>query len=304
MFRDRKRTPRPGARWRPVTARGLEAPGGVPAPSRTTTTARRAGGVRRRWPLLGGLTMSVRVRRLVLLLALVAPLSLGGWWVYESPLLSVRNVSVEGTVTVSPELIEEVAGLNGQSLVRPDFDGARERLLELPMVKDARISRDLPNGARIAIVERTAWGIWQVGQQRFVIDDEGVVLDVPVPEGSPVIVQKDLLEPPRPGQTVDRGAVAVARELAASAERTVGRRAEFFEFSRADGLTAVLGAGAGLPELRATFGDSQGYEFKIAALYAVLQRAQEQERVVRSVDLRFGDRVSVLAAPKEEEATP
>jgi hypothetical protein len=58
------------------------------------------------------------------------------------------------------------------------------------------------------------------------------------------------------------------------------------EFSQATGLTAVLG------DLRAVFGDAQGYEFKLAALYAVLERAQAEGRAVQRVDLRFGDRVA------------
>ena len=60
------------------------------------------------------------------------------------------------------------------------------------------------------------------------------------------------------------------------------------EFSRASGLTAVLA-----DDLRVTFGDAQGYEFKVAALFPVLQRAEEEGRTPRRVDLRFGDRVAI-----------
>jgi hypothetical protein len=37
----------------------------------------------------------------------------------------------------------------------------------------------------------------------------------------------------------------------------------------------------------------QRYEYKIAALFAVLQQAQDEGRNPTRVDLRFGDRVAV-----------
>ncbi|MCH8155626.1 MAG: hypothetical protein IH786_10260 [Proteobacteria bacterium] len=45
--------------------------------------------------------------------------------------------------------------------------------------------------------------------------------------------------------------------------------------------------------MRVVFGDAQGYEFKIASLFAVLQQADQDERVLSRVDLRFGERVAV-----------
>jgi cell division protein FtsQ len=202
--------------------------------------------------------------------------------------MSVHGVSVEGNVALSAEALRGVAGLDGESLVRPDFDAARERLLTLPMVKAADVGRDWPFGAHITVVERQPWGVWQAGAQRVGIDDEGVVLDLPPPEGAPAIVQTDAAPLLVPGNRVDFGAVAVARELVASAEQTIGRPVVALEYSQASGLTAVLQG-----DLRVSFGDAQGYQFKLAALFAVLERAQEQGQAVHRVDLRFGDRVAV-----------
>jgi len=213
---------------------------------------------------------------------------LGAWWVYRSPLLSVEHVSVEGTKTLSPAVVEDVADLEGESIVRPDFAAARERLLAIAGVKEARISRDLLNGAHIKIVEREPWGLWQAGDQRYVIDDEGVVLAVPAPEGLPLIVQTEAGPPLAPGARVDREAVALARELLPTAERTVGRRVVALEYAGGRGLTVAFGG-----DLRVTFGDARDLDYKIAALYEVLKRAHEEERTVRTVDLRFGDRVAV-----------
>jgi hypothetical protein len=62
--------------------------------------------------------------------------------------------------------------------------------------------------------------------------------------------------------------------------------------------------GEGQPELRAIFGGTEGLEFKVASLFAVLQQAREEGRVVRQVDLRFGDRVAVQADAPPQEGAP
>lgn len=270
------------------------AKGGVVGQGVRRPPAARVAG-RRRWrsPRLVLPRWYERWRRVALFGVIVALAMFGGWWVYGSPLLSIRDVTVEGNVALSPDVVRSVAGLEGESIVWPDFAGARERLLSLALVKDVEISRDWPAGATITIIERAPWALWDVGGRRFVVDDEGVVLDLPAPANALIIVQIDAVAPLAPGDRVEPGAMAVARRLVPTAQRTLGRRVVALEFSQASGLTVVLDGGPDQPRLRATFGDAQGYEFKVAALYAVLRQAQEEGRTLRSVDLRFGDRVAI-----------
>jgi cell division protein FtsQ len=66
-----------------------------------------------------------------------------------------------------------------QALV--DVAGIRRQLLGYGWVKDARVSRRLPDTLVIDIVERTPAALWQKQGQLALIDGEGVVLDrVPV----------------------------------------------------------------------------------------------------------------------------
>jgi len=58
-----------------------------------------------------------------------------------------------------------------------DVARIRERLLRFGWVKDARVSRRLPDTLVIDIVERTPSALWQDNQQLALIDGEGVVLD-------------------------------------------------------------------------------------------------------------------------------
>ena len=62
-----------------------------------------------------------------------------------------------------------------------DVGAIRDRLLRFGWIKDARVSRRLPDTLVIDIVERTPAALWQNKGQLALIDGEGVVLDrVPV----------------------------------------------------------------------------------------------------------------------------
>jgi cell division protein FtsQ len=62
-----------------------------------------------------------------------------------------------------------------------DVAAIRQRLLRFGWVKDARVSRRLPDMLVIDIVERTPSALWQNKSQLALIDQEGVVLDrVPI----------------------------------------------------------------------------------------------------------------------------
>ena len=62
-----------------------------------------------------------------------------------------------------------------QALV--DLDRIREQLLQFGWVRDARVSRRLPNKLVIDLVERAPAAVWQQRGRLSLIDGEGVVLD-------------------------------------------------------------------------------------------------------------------------------
>lgn len=111
-----------------------------------------------------------------------------------------------------------------QALV--DVAAIRGRLLQFGWVKDARVSRRLPDTLVIDIVERTPSALWQNQGQLALIDDEGVVLDrVPIDK----MPDLPLLIGPganRRAQQLDRlmAAVPTLRPQLASATWVGGRR--------------------------------------------------------------------------------
>jgi cell division protein FtsQ len=94
----------------------------------------------------------------------------------------VRSVDVSGIHRMDSKPVFQIA-LDQKSMAMPLVDVAaiRERLLHYGWVKDARVSRRLPDTLVIDIVERQPAALWQDEQKLSLIDSEGVVLDrVPI----------------------------------------------------------------------------------------------------------------------------
>ena len=80
----------------------------------------------------------------------------------------LRRAAEEGGSSKAPQALVDVARI-------------RERLLAYGWVKDARVSRRLPDTLVIDIVERTPAALWQSDGRLALIDAQGIVLDrVPV----------------------------------------------------------------------------------------------------------------------------
>ena len=90
----------------------------------------------------------------------------------------VRSVDVSGIHRMDSKPVFQIA-LDQKSMAMPLVDVAaiRERLLHYGWVKDARVSRRLPDTLVIDIVERTPAALWQNQGRLALIDADGVVLD-------------------------------------------------------------------------------------------------------------------------------
>ncbi|MES2136260.1 MAG: cell division protein FtsQ/DivIB [Pseudomonadota bacterium] len=105
---------------------------------------------------------------------------------------TVSGYQIVGLNHMNRALVDEVvtdelrrASDEAQSAKAPqalvDVSAIRHRLLQFGWVKDARVSRRLPDTLVIDIVERTPAALWQNAGQLALIDAEGVVLDrVPI----------------------------------------------------------------------------------------------------------------------------
>lgn len=204
------------------------------------------------------------------------------------PVTRVREVRVTGNDTLDTQALRDISGLQGQSLLRLDLDGARERLLEIPQVKDVHFSRDWPNAVTVRVSERQVWGYWSVGNKDYPVDIDGVVLASGAPsQASTRIVEPDSNRIMGPGDRVDPDAIALADRIFRESPTVLGKTVTELEYKAGVGITALFASG-----LRVTFGDDRAYDYKMSVLSTLLDQLKAKGRTPQAVDLRFGERVT------------
>jgi cell division protein FtsQ len=232
--------------------------------------------------------------RFVVLAAVVSVFAAVGWWAYHSPYLTITDVTVGGATGIPADDVRQAAGIEGDSTFGLDLGAAEARIEAMPKVRNATVTKESWNSVRIVIEERVPWGSWQINGVNVPVDLDGYVLDgAPAPEGSPLIVEVEPKRALQPGDRLDAGAITLADRLLRESDEAFGRHVQALVYRQSAGLTVVLGA----PDvdgkaLWVTFGDSRDYEYKVAALFVLMQQAQEQDLALNIVDLRFGDRLS------------
>lgn len=90
---------------------------------------------------------------------------------------TLRHLELRGNDRVDAAAIRRV--VYGQpSLAMPlvDLDAVRSQLMAFAWIKDARVSRRLPDTLVVDVVERRPVAVWQHNRQLSLIDDEGVRL--------------------------------------------------------------------------------------------------------------------------------
>jgi cell division protein FtsQ len=205
----------------------------------------------------------------------------------------VRRVDVRGIRNMNENRVyERVLSERNRSMPLVDLVAIRQDLLALPWVKDARISRQLPDTLVVDIVERVPHAVLRKPGGRLVlIDDEGHELDAVAPNkvGRMLVVSG----PGSGERTVDLDRLMQA----APALRPQVREAEWIG-NRRWNLTFRTGQVLALPE---------GGRLSADAL-ATFARLDGTSRMlggrVTAFDMRAGDRIylRVPGAAQEEAA--
>jgi cell division protein FtsQ len=103
---------------------------------------------------------------------------------------TLKHVETRGNHRVSTQAIYDIA-FDQQSSAMPlvDLDGTRARLLQLPWIGEARVSRRLPDTLVIEVIERVPVAVWQQNGRLSLIDAEGVELEPVRVEAMPDLVR-------------------------------------------------------------------------------------------------------------------
>ncbi len=177
----------------------------------------------------------------------------------------VRRVEVTGVSRLDELSIYEVAlAQKDRSMLRVDVAAVRDQLMTNGWIKDARVTRRLPETLAIDIVEREPIAIWQRGKQLSLIDTSGAALenldpqelpDLPVVLGEKANEQAGALERLLDSAPALRPEVVGAEwignrrwnlsfrsgETLALPEGKERAAAALVEFARLDGVNRLLG---------------------------------------------------------------
>ncbi|MGW6335190.1 cell division protein FtsQ/DivIB [Nocardia rhamnosiphila] len=141
-------------------------------------------------------------------LALVITLAALAWF---SPLLSVREVRIDGAGEIPEEQIRELLRVpETGSILRIDTAAMAARVATIPKVRSVRVQRVLPSTVRVRIEPRTAVLYYDSPEGAHLLDADGIEYAIePAPIGVPQLVTA------RPGgaDELTRAAVVVARVL-------------------------------------------------------------------------------------------
>ena len=202
----------------------------------------------------------------------VIAVAAGGIALFRSDLLRVRVIDVNGTQVADPQAIAAAAGISGASMLTLNLAHASQNIAKLPAVKSATVTREWPQGIRIDITEHQAWGYWQAGPQRLVIDEGGNVLDQSRPPAAdaPTIVEVLSGTPNANDVAPDTDTVQLVNRL--RTDGTFDRlqvKPTSYVFRRDRGLTVIVASGPA-----AVLGDSSNYDFKVRTWQSLLDKVR------------------------------
>ncbi|MFH9659969.1 cell division protein FtsQ/DivIB [Streptomyces sp. NPDC017248] len=118
-----------------------------------------------------------RLRRIIVLVVALVLLAAGTTWVlYGSQWLRVRQVSVSGTLVLTPAEVREAAAVPvGAPLASVDTGAIAARLRrKLPRIHTVDVVRSWPRGIGLNVTERTPVLLVRKGRDVIEVDDEGV----------------------------------------------------------------------------------------------------------------------------------
>ncbi|MEU4313515.1 FtsQ-type POTRA domain-containing protein [Nocardia sp. NPDC024068] len=140
--------------------------------------------------------------------ALVITFAALAWF---TPLLSVRQVRIEGAGAIPKDRIEDLLQVPERgSILRIDTAAMAARVASIPKVRSARVQRVLPSTVRVRIEERTPVLYYDTPEGAHLLDSESIEYAIePAPIGVPQLLTA------RPGgtDTLTRAAITVVTAL-------------------------------------------------------------------------------------------
>jgi hypothetical protein len=115
------------------------------------------------------------------------------------PSFNARTLEIHGIQFTSEEVVRSIVGVDdAPNLFRVQTDSAAEQLVRLPAVKSASVRVLLPSTIVVNIVEREPKLVWVIGDQRYVVDQDGLLFGLVDSAGNPIPSSAGPLVSPSP----------------------------------------------------------------------------------------------------------
>jgi cell division protein FtsQ len=210
-------------------------------------------------------------------------LFIGALLLLTSPLLSIKQIDVEGNVYASPNLLAEVMNnLDGDAILTADLHGAKVQLEAIAWVRKARVSMHLPSRILIQIDERSPLAFVRSADGfNRILDRDGRVLDVI--EGDPVDFIRIIGTAPTliPGDFVPQPFLGTA-QLINALPRELADRLISATVSPEGEISLQF-----RPNLQVIFGSPVDYQAKLVGLINEIKRQGTKSYTV--IDVSAGD---------------
>lgn len=225
----------------------------------------------------------MRKRPILLALGAVGLMTLLGWTFLGSGLFRVKEIIVEGGERVSPERVKELIGIRvGGNIFTAQTGRARQALLRLLWVREARVRRALPSRIMVQLEERKPALLIALGNERYWVDRDGYLLEQAGAEATGLLLSGvKLVKTPQGWQRLDERGLGVLQALLGLDEKFLVGFSEFHLGPSSPEL--VLQARAGFR----VFLDLEGLGERLRLLQRLLTALKVSD--YSYIDLRFGD---------------
>jgi cell division protein FtsQ len=211
-----------------------------------------------------------------------------------STLLQVQRIRVHGNVKLSVgEVHALMRGLQGSNILTTNLGRYRGRLLQSPWVAEVALRRVLPSTIDVYISERRPFGLCRLGNQLYLIDRDGTVMD----EFSPQYAEFDLpivdglVRAPKKGApTVDERRAALAARVVDSiqASQDLIKRVSQIDVTDAHDAVILLDDDPALLHV-----GEEKFRERLQSYLEIADALKQRIPDIDYVDLRFDQRVYV-----------
>lgn len=242
----------------------------------------------------------LRVVHLIAIAAVVSAMSVVFIFGYDlltqHAYFNARNISITGNRTLSDPQVLAQAGIGDRTnIFAVNLSVARKRLLSHPWIREAAVSRRLPDTIHITIEEQQPLAIVDLGR-KFLVNPGGDIFkewSAPDPSDLPLVCGLEFSDLKSPGESASDAFLAVMNvlQMGSAGEHILSnRRIKKIQVDRETGLT--LFTADGTKAIRIGYHD---YADKYKILETVMSRLNRHNELTdfETIDLNNPNRVVV-----------